>query len=1230
MLKALELVGFKSFADKTRFEFPRGITAIVGPNGSGKSNVVDAIKWVLGEQSVKSLRGKEMADCIFNGSGGRTPLNSAEATLVFDNSSRRLALDTPEVYVTRRVYRSGEGEYLINRQPCRLRDIRELFVGTGMATEAYSVIEQGKVDILLQSSPRDRREIFEEAAGISRFKLKKVECLRRLERVEQNLLRLSDIVDEVESRLRGVRMQAGKARRHKELADRLKLLRVQTATADWLRLGEQFDAQSAEMEGLRDSADQATALAERLEAQAVAAEVTLSDLLEQLRSSEAHLATVRERIASRESAVEHGRSRLADLRRQLDSRRRDFQALSTRAGDQAEELFQVSRSFGEAQKAEIACRQQATESREAASEALHRVELLRGAHSSEHRRYTDALRAVAHESTNADVCRQRVSESASQFEQAQSELAALTQRADETAAQTAAARARSCELEAEAQRLEVENSQSHQAWVHCRHEHAQTVYQAHELQVRRASTAERLGLLEEMESRLEGVTEGVKAALVNVSLGRGPWSCVRGIVAEVLRVPAETSVMVDLALGSLAQALIIDPAADRSVVLALAAECRQLPGRVEFVQVGDGQPADSGWRPPADARATPAALGCTTSDDDLAGLIPQLLADVWLTDSLQAAVELSSKATQRVLFVARTGEMISGRRLGCGAQADGTGLVSRRSEIIKLRHELDELSRRLTSAELEAGQAAAKLDQAERTAHATAGRAQVLHFDVARVCDELRRLDELFGTQNRRRQQLDEALAELAARRETCAAEFANALASCERAQGELEACELSTADRAAELADAEEDLKQLSIAATDSQVQLATSEERLRNLEARFQQLARYRQEHQAGVDSAGEALAQLELRQSENELEILQAEAQVADAYLAKEAELVQARQLTVQLDECRESRGGLLADAANARGRQRQLAEAQHRMELAMGEIRHQRSSLESRILEDYSLELGAVASQQAGSRESASGESLSGETLPGETLPCDASREEIDREIEDLRRKIHHLGTVNLDALSELEELEARFNALSAQHRDLTDAKESLERIITKINADSRRLFSQTLEIVRGHFQALFRKLFGGGHADLHIEEGCDILDGGIEIIARPPGKEPRNISLLSGGEKTLTCVALLFAIFQYRPSPFCVLDEVDASLDEANIERFCNVLKEFLAWTQFLFVTHSKKSMTCATTLYGVTMQESGVSKRVSVQFEDVSEGGNISDGHSDNAAQPAEDEHQAA
>src|SRR5687768_9816170 len=313
MLKALELIGFKSFADKTRFEFPSGITVVVGPNGSGKSNVVDAIKWVLGEQSAKSLRGREMADVIFNGSAGRRAVNTAEITLTLDNADRALSIDTPEVHVTRRVYRSGEGEYLINRQPCRLRDIRELFAGTGVATEAYSVIEQGKVDIMLQSSPRDRRLIFEEAAGISRFKAKKIEALRRLERVEQNLLRLSDIVDEVESRLRAVRMQATKARRYQEYAGRLQELRTLLGLADWRKLSEQLRGIEADIAALQREVSQLATLADQNEKQSDQVDAQIAKAENLIRTSEIRVTENRERIAALETTLESERSRILEF-----------------------------------------------------------------------------------------------------------------------------------------------------------------------------------------------------------------------------------------------------------------------------------------------------------------------------------------------------------------------------------------------------------------------------------------------------------------------------------------------------------------------------------------------------------------------------------------------------------------------------------------------------------------------------------------------------------------------------------------------------------------------------------------------------------------------------------------------------------------------------------------------------------------------------------------------------
>ena len=377
----------------------------------------------------------------------------------------------------------------------------------------------------------------------------------------------------------------------------------------------------------------------------------------------------------------------------------------------------------------------------------------------------------------------------------------------------------------------------------------------------------------------------------------------------------------------------------------------------------------------------------------------------------------------------------------------------------------------------------------------------------------------------------------------------------------------------------------------TESKVELAKSEERLRNLRARLRQFEESRQERGRAID---EGRLQLELcvqRSEASRWNILRAESEIADLYLRKEAFAAETVRFRNQREALQQERSQLNAEGQRGRARARKIEEQIHAQDLAANEIRLERETLAGRLREDYGIELAELEHQPSGEEQ--------------------RHRDEVQQEIEELRQKINALGNVNLEALEELEALESRFQTLSGQHKDLSTAKSSLEKIIDRINTDSRRLFAETLETVRGHFQQLFRDLFGGGQGDILLEEGVDILESGIEVVARPPGKEPRSISLLSGGEKTLTCVALLLAMFRSRPSPFCVLDEVDAALDEANIDRFTRVLHDFLKWTQFIIVTHSKKTMTCANTIYGVTMQESGVSKQVSVRFEDVSDDGHI-------------------
>jgi chromosome segregation protein len=1214
MLKALELAGFKSFADKTRFEFPSGITVVVGPNGSGKSNIVDAVKWVLGEQSVKSLRGREMADVIFNGSGTRRGMNSAEITLTFDNSNRLLAIDMPEVHITRRVYRNGEGEYLINRHPARLRDIRDLLAGTGMGSHAYSVIEQGKVDVLLQSSPADRRVIFEEAAGISRFKLRKVESLRRLERVEQNLLRLSDIVDEVESRLKSVRLQAGKARRYKEYTDRLQELRTQVALVDWRRLSDRLAEFDSELASLRDHRDATVARAETLEASLLEVDNSIGQANEAIRASEACIASIRERIAGHESAIEHERARGRDLEQEIARHRRQLLSMSARAGDLRQQWEDTGKAVqaAEAEHRQIAVR--LVEGERELTGVINRLDQLRGENEQRRAAYMDQMRSAAALGNESSALESQVDASAAACGRAQTQMAEADRQIDSLTARLEQLRESRQELLRRAdenkQRLAVAEAQLGQ------YEEQRTLQQQElaELRQRHHGAAERASVLEELQRRQEGLSAGVKEVLAQLSDSPdGPFRGVRGLVADLLEVSVEIAPLIEVALGQTAQHLVVAPGAELRQYL--ANQSPRFAGRVGFVWLDGGGSASPA--PEVDLEGRAGVLGradrFVKTQPQYAVLAKRLLGGTWIVEKLGQAIELADSAGRGQSFVTLGGELLSADgTLVVGPRHASTGLISRRSQLRALELQLAELNTRIEQVQ----QAAAAIDaqiarqrqqvqtygvehrqaldmlaeERSKIASAEAQRAQ-LHQQRGALESELRAAEAQHEAASRRlaearerRRQLDSGLAQMEA-------QLASLGEQIDRLEGQRRLRDRET---------------------TQTKVELAKNEERLRNLHARLRQFEESRQERRRAICDSREQLAQCARRAEQSRRNILAAEAEDARLYLHKEAVAKETVALIDRRELLLKQRAELMAEIQKIRAQVHKVEEKMHAQDLAASEVRHERGALADRLREDYAIELAELEHEPTDEEQ--------------------RQREEVQEEIDELRRKISNLGHVNLEALEELAELDSRHRTLAAQFSDLAEAKASLERIIERINTDSRRLFSETLETVRGHFEGLFRDLFGGGHADIVLDEGVDILESGIEIVARPPGKEPRSISLLSGGEKTLTCVALLLAIFRSRPSPFCVLDEVDAALDEANIDRFTQVLQGFLAWTQFIIVTHSKKTMTCADTIYGVTMQESGVSKQVSVRFEDVSENGEILPERlaAEAAAPPAKDDQTQA
>jgi len=1204
MLKALELSGFKSFADRTRFDFPSGVCVVVGPNGSGKSNVVDAVKWVLGSQSAKSLRGKEMTDVIFNGCPTRSPLGTGEVTLTLENADRRLAIDANEVHVTRRVYRSGEGEYLINRQPCRLKDIRELLAATGMTTEAYCIIEQGKVDALLQSSPRDRRVIFEEAAGISQFKAKRAIAQRRMERVDQNLLRLSDIVEEVESRLRSVRMQAGKARKYRECTERLQQLRTEVALVDWRQLTRQIDARNAQATELNRKIDDRTAAIERDEFESLELERSMEAGTQQLRDIENLAAAAREQIAALQATLQSQQSRRVDLQREIVHVREQLAAMETGdgAGDEFRDAAELLKS---AEQSLATIRAESEETTASASGVRRELEEVLAEHAllqdnlDARERSADTLSkhisaleiALREANATLDKCRIDVIElrksQRTQAEEVERDLAA------EAALQANVEMHRGALSAAERRLVDVRRDLSKADAQHRR------------LEAQSTRIRERITVLSELESRLEGLDGGVREILrIARESPDLPFGDVPGVVADLFHVDVDSAPLIEVALGERAQYIVLSSSS--RLIQRLHDQPLRVEGRVGFLALDARQQLTA--LDHVDLSAEPGVMGRADrfieSAPEHQPLARRLLGRTWLVDRIATALRLVQSIGRGLEFVTADGELIAADgTIVVGPRQANTGVLSRRSELRACNEQATLLDEQLaaqaaTCAELEIERSRQEALVASSVAAFTAAAGELAESHrqsttsaarLERLAEQQRRLEhDIRATEQR----VSTALTEI----QTSGRERIEIAESIAELKSALQASDERVAALKLENA-------RLQAAATERQIAVARAEQRAEMLRTQMEQLERSQQEREHMLAETRERLAARETQISDLDEALVAGSRALEGLQATKEQHATTATEQAAAVEALRRQRQEMLDQVRTQRQQLGTFQSQQHKLEVATTRLRHERQSLCDRLRDDYGINLEEAASTPPATNTAPQ--------PPASNAQPPIDRDAIEQEITELREQLSNLGAINLEALDELEQLEARFEKLSGQYRDLVNAKSSLERITQRINSDSRQLFLATVETVRGHFQELFRRLFGGGEADIVIDEAEDVLECGIEIVARPPGKEACSISLLSGGEKTLTCVALLLAVFRSKPSPFCILDEVDAALDEANIGRFTAVLREFLSFTQFIVITHSKKTMSGADTLYGVTMEESGVSKRVSVRFEDVSDDGHI-------------------
>ncbi len=1215
-LAKLTLSGFKSFADKTEIRFDEPIVGIVGPNGCGKSNVVDAIKWVLGEQSAKSLRGGAMMDVIFNGSSTRKPSGAATVTLTFDNpietdpdtpaaAARKLPLDTDQVAVTRRLYRDGTSEYVINGKRMRLRDVRELFMDTGIGTDAYSVIEQGKVDVLLQSNPAQRREIFEEAAGISRFKARRKEAVRKLERCEQNLALCRARVDDIQRRLRQVKIQAGRARAYQEYAQRLRELRLTHAMAEYERLArqqrdlaerfEQADADRAAASRRLNETEQRQADTQ-VERQAVGVE------LRQVEQDQLSGAAQRDQANQRRQFAE---STLEDLRRQIGRDTQRLDSLTQREAqlqDDRDRQAQTARAL-ESRQTEAETHLQAAQQRHRG--AQHELNEKVSALEDEKAGIVNLMRQVAqlHNQISAlDNQRDSLISTRDKLgvraEQVASELEDLLSQRDQTAARHDEATTLAQEQQGQLQQIRAQAAELDG-------EHKAVADRLAGAKEKRSALASRRGVLDELQQRQEGLADAVKAVLARRDEHESTFCFVRGMLADLIETDIEYAPLVDAALGEHQQALVINRLDELADAEAGSQAIRALAGRVTFLPIDQAKlPLHADKKLPA---SLPRLIDLVRYPAFLAPLVWDRLGRTLVVDDLAAARRLRHHLPAGFRFVARDGTVLEadGRVVAGPAFESASGLVSRRSELAALQEQIAGLDdaiaadvqelMRLSDKAAHYEQLAESLRQgvykANTAAVELAGRLDALGIQIEKLEREQptlaaeveqihRKLQESQQKRDTHATEAHQLEQDSQARREAVEAleKGIRSLRQRVEAEGEIvTAARVELGKLAEQLAGARRDVRQLEIAVKDVQ----------RERQMLDEQLSHHR-ERIGGLEQTA-AKAGAEIEDAESQLKTLQVKRELVE----RKVEKIEA----------------MLAEQAAATRTAREQVEAAdrqlHEIQVNQRENEVKREAVCQRAAEQLDMDLASAHAQAR----------RDGEVVDPEGLDWAA----VESEMTELRRKIDRLGSVNLEAIGEQDELEQEAKQREAQLTDIEEARADLDQLITQINDDSRRRFERTFAEIRENFagqNGLFRKLFGGGRADIFMQPdehgNVDVLESGIEIIAKPPGKEPQSISLLSGGEKTMAAVALVLSIFKTRPSPYALLDEVDAALDEANVERFTQVVQTFLDRSHFIIITHHKRTMQVCDALYGITMQERGVSKRVAVQFDQVSADGRIS------------------
>ncbi len=1181
-LRSLELQGFKSFPDKIKLQFDKGLTAVVGPNGSGKSNIGDSVRWVLGEQSTKTLRGNKMEDIIFSGTVGRKQMGFAAVTLVIDNSEGRLVGYGDEVSVTRKLYRSGESEYRINGKLVRLKDINELFMDTGLGRDGYSIIGQGRIAEIVGAKSGERREIFEEAAGISKFRYRKTEAERKLAQSQENMDRLNDIISELEGRVEPLRIQSEKAQKFLILAQEQKTLeisiwveqlaviqtRLQELGEKLLLARTEYENAERDIEAEEAKVQECYRLMQKCSEEAEEAHAAVRTLRETLAQAKADAAVWKNDIIHNEEALKLAQSRhaqelqsQAELIVHLEDAEKKAAAVLAACKESEQALAEAEQALAEA---EAACQAEDVSSRDA-DEKLHQLYLERnelqfGIRSAEERtkRTGSEITALEQEMT-ANAEKRKAAEQA--YAQALKDMQQLQQQVTEQEQKLSAVRGA-------LQTAQKEKAQAEDAFRQCG------------FQLR--DKKQRHRILTDLENSMEGFSGSVKTIMKQVR--NHELFGIFGTVAQLIQVDSRYGVAIETALGASVQHLIVEDENAAKAGIRFLRDNRA--GRATFLpltSVHGRQLAEKGLEQQPGFVAIASAL--VECEDAYRQIAENLLGRIVIAENIDSGTEIARRYGYRFRIVTMDGQVINagGSFTGGSVQKTG-GMLTRKTELKELQDAMQVLAVQCKEAETQARNCAIAASEKERQLEKESKTFSVLQQKFMQAQNEAERQAFPVSQYRQRAREQERQMDALKKQTEDAVkaeADVKHALAEKEQEIAQAEQGVSGAKDRSAQLREIRDRCFQ---ACSDARIRLAetqkdreaadtalsAAQQAVEQADARDEQYRAELDNYRNTIAEKKDAVARQETVLTETQAKIEQEEARAKQASKLHDDYSIRTRELQSGLNEYHTAKEKLSAEVTRLTERENGLTAEQ--------------DAIVARLLEVYEM---TRSEAQAAAQ-------------PVEDMNAAKKR------LSELKQKIRALGSVNVDAIEEYREVSERYKFLSGQMTDVRSSKQELERLIAELTEEMCRIFTESFTVINQNFKKIFRDLFGGGKAELTLTDPEHVLTSGIEINVAPPGKVIKNLISLSGGEQSFVAIAIYFAILRLRPAPFCILDEIDAALDEANVRKYARYLKQFTDSTQFVLVTHRRSAMEEANVLYGVTMQEDGISRLLKLeQPEDI-------------------------